>query len=211
MALLASLLGGLPVAADTVPEAPQVVIRGRVQDGEGRPLSGLDVILIRTKKTVDVRRLQWEESEAVLDRARTDAQGFYEIRAADDGSFASYFLRFNDPSSFDAVRYTALADEDISRRFRRGRPMVENRLVRGHRDWPKVQEEIARVGADSARGQLLRRLGLPERVETGTGGGREEWWYYRRGVVYQFEGERVLGERRFDPVPAPPALAEAEK
>jgi hypothetical protein len=167
--------------------------------------------LIRTHKRVDLRRLQWRESEGVIDRATTDAQGFYEIRAADDGSFASYFLRFHDPQGFDSVRYVPPPDEDITRRFRRGRPMIENRVVQEQRDWPKVQEEIARVGADSVRGRLLRRLGLPERVERPEAARpeREEWWYYRRGIVYQFDGPDAAGERRFDPVPAPPPLAAA--
>ncbi len=185
-------------------------IRGRLQDAQGTPLAGVEVTLIRTRKTVDVRRLQWEESEAVLERATTDAQGFYEIRAGDDGSFASYFLRFSDPRSFDVVRYVPVPDEDITRRFRRGRPLVHNLVVHEQAEWPKVQEEMARVGSESARGQLLRRLGLPERVDRDAAG-LEEWWYYRRGIVYQFAGERVQGERRFDPVPAPPALAEGDE
>jgi hypothetical protein len=199
----------VPPAAE---DAPGVLIRGRLQNGEGEPLAGVQVTLIRTHKRVDLGRLQWKETEGVLDRSLTDAQGFYEIRAADDGSFSSYFLRFHDPQTFDAVRYVPPPDEDITRRFRRGRPLVENRVAREQRDWPKVQEEIARVGADSVRGRLLRRLGLPERVERPEPARpeREEWWYYRRGIVYQFDGSEAAGERRFDPVPAPPPVAAAE-
>ena len=211
MAALATLLLLVPIGVAAEEETSAVIIRGRVQEALGTPVAGLTVTLIRTKKTVDLRRLQWEESEAVLERASTDAQGFYEIRAADDGSFSSYFLRFNDPKTFDRVHFVAPDDEDITRRFHRGRPLVENRLLREHRDWKKVQEEMARVGEGSPRGVILRQMGLPERVESRAPGGpaREEWWYYRRGIVYQFEGERIAGERRFDPVPAPPALAEA--
>lgn len=209
--LAAALAAPAPVPARAAGEATEVVIRGRLQDVHGSALAGVSVTLIRTRKTVDVRRLQWEESEAVLDRASTDEQGFYEIRAADDGSFASYFLRFYDPKSFDAVRYVPPPDEEITRRFHRGRPLVENGVVREQPDWPKVKEEIEKVGADSVRGQLLRRVGLPERLEKDSVSGLEEWWYYRRGIVYQFQGERVAGERRFDPVPAPPALAEADE
>lgn len=189
-------------------EPAPVLIRGRVQDEHGQPLADLDVTLIRTHRAVDLRKLKWEESEAVLTRARTDAQGFYEIQAADDGSFSSYFLRFYDPKQFDMVRYVPPPDEDITRRFHRGRPLVENRLVREQPDWSKVKEEVARLGEDSPKGQVLRKAGLPEKVEKsgGAGAGMEEWWYYRRGVVYKFEGDTMIGERRFEPVPAPPPV-----
>ncbi|MEE9219014.1 MAG: hypothetical protein V3U98_08095 [Acidobacteriota bacterium] len=209
MALLALVLGGLCSARLLAQEEPSaVLIRGRVQSENGEPLAGLTVTLIRTHKKLNLRHRRWEESEAVLDRARTDAQGFYEIHAVDDGSFTSYFLRFNDPQSFDSVRYVAPPDEDITRRVRRGRDVVQNLVALENPDWPRVRERLVQVGEGSSRGRILRKLGLPERIlrPQGEHGGREEWWYYRRGIVYQFEGARAVGERRFEAIPEPPNL-----
>lgn len=208
--LAITLLAAVPAtgAALAQEEGPEVVVSGRAQNEDGKPLAGLEVTLIRTHKKMSLWRSKRTVSESELDRATTDEHGFYELRSHDDGSFSSYFLRFYDPGSFDSVRYQIPADEDVTRRVRRGRDVVQNLVVRENAAWPEVAERVERFGAESPRGQILRQVGLPEKVmhPDGAQPENEEWWYYRRGIVYKFSGDRIMGEHRFDPVPPPPQL-----
>jgi hypothetical protein len=187
----------------------EVIVSGRVQNESSEPQAGLQVTLIRTHKKMSLWRSKRTVSESELGRITTDEHGFYELHAQDHGSRSSYYLRFFDPGSFDSVRYQIPRDEDITQRFRRGRDVVQNLVVQEHPDWRKVAAEIERYGADSPRGQILRQVGLPERVmhPDGPSSASEEWWYYRRGIVYKFTGDRIIGERRFEPVPPPPPLS----
>lgn len=184
--------------------APEVVVRGQITDESGGPVEGHTVRLIKARTYVTLTDFKFNKQSQDIEetRATTDRHGFYEFTFPVDTDFRYYYLRFYDPSGFDAVRFRVPADRDISRRARKGRPVLANVELRTAPDWPEVKTLIDRYGEASDLARILRAVGLPTR-RTGEPGGREIWWYDDHGVSYVVQGDRVLKTRRREPGSAP--------
>ncbi|MEK7205317.1 MAG: hypothetical protein AAB254_07380, partial [candidate division NC10 bacterium] len=92
---------------------------------------------------------------------------------------------------------------DITQLLDRERTLIGNQVLRFHPAWTEVERQIAFYGAESEKGRILRKHGLPEKRETsGTGDAAAEvWWYYADGVSYWFTGEKLTRTHEFTPIP----------
>jgi hypothetical protein len=190
-------------------EERSVTVRGAVSDESGAPVPGHVVRVLKSRTILRLGSLERRDQDVEEVRATTDAHGLFEFTFPVDPQFRHYTLRFYDPRTFDAVKFRLPEDRDISRKVRRGRAVQATVVLRFAPDWTRVQALIEQHGAASHCGQILRALGVPDRVDP-EAEGRELWSFDRAGVAYLVEGSRVLETRRLDPRPGePPAAGEA--
>lgn len=111
------------------------------------------------------------------------------------------FLFFYAAERFDGVRLQRPDGIDITKRLTESRELRLDQVLLDHPQWKEVQRQIAKLGADSAKGKILRQLGLPERIDRGAGDqSAETWWYYNKGISYRFVGSAVGGSYTFQPI-----------
>jgi hypothetical protein len=183
-----------PVARAARPEVV-VRVRGEVTDASGAAVPGHTVRLIKTRTIYRFKSPRSQDQGVEEARARTDAEGRFEIEFSLDPSFHAYFIRFYDPALFDGVKYQLPRDVEITRQAEKGGAVEAHGVLPLHPDWPQVKALIAEYGAASHRGQILRSLGLPK-IREPVGEGRELWVFEEAGVSYVIEGDRVVETRR---------------
>jgi hypothetical protein len=190
--LLLLTVGLLPAVAGRQPEPPALTIEGQVFDDAGAAVAGVPVRLLMTRRLVTLTDLSLRDEFAEGPSTRTDDAGFFRIDLRPDPDFDYYYLRFYDRTGFDAVRYALPADEDVTAAVRAGRPIIVQRRLVDAPNWPAVVRELERVGGSgSARGRILRVLGLPDQVVP-RGGGVTEWRYERARVRYLIQDGEVV-------------------
>ncbi|PTL36385.1 hypothetical protein CLG94_04975 [Candidatus Methylomirabilis limnetica] len=188
------------VGCATAQIAEQRVVSGRITDQQGRPVPGTPVLVVG-------RRLDFTTK---FDYAELDRRGL-KVLTADDGWYRAEFipselgnnlyLFFHAEEGFDGVRFQKPEGIDITKRLKEGRELRLDQLLLDHPQWKEVQRQIAEFGADSARGKVLRQLGLPERIDRGAGNQpAETWWYYGKGISYRFAGPVIGGSYTFQPI-----------
>jgi YD repeat-containing protein len=199
--LLAAGLAGC--ATTTVREAR--VLTGQVTDESGAPVAGSPVLLVARSLDLSAVRMQYDERGRREVQTVTDGQGRYRIEFVPTSLGNNFFLFFYDASGFDRVKYQRPEPLDITERLRRDRTTTINPVLRLHPGWPEVVRQIAFYGAESARGQILRRHGVPEKRETPAGPGdeTEAWWFYADGVTYWFSGPTLIRTSTFPSIPGP--------
>jgi len=199
LALIAASLAGISWGAER-----RIQVQGRILDPEGRGVEGQTVKLYKTRRGLSVGKFSSGGQIAEAARAETDENGYYEIDVPRDRSFDNFFMRFQDPATFDAVRYQAPPDREITLDLKAREPLRIDVSLQYAPGWEEVSKRLGEVGADSPRGKILSSLGMPEKEDRGVGpdGPRDEWWYFSRGVVYFFKDGEPAGFRRFEPVTA---------
>ena len=178
-------------------EGPEKVwVRGVVVDEEGLPVTGVAVRLLKTRSLILPKKFALEDQVVEAGRAITDSSGMFEIEADRDPSYGGFYLRFFDPQTFDTVRFQIPEDRNITRKWKKGRPIIVTKILKSAAEWEEILQWIGRYGKSSEVAQILRSLGLPDRVENPVEEGREDWCYDRSGICYHLEGDRVLGQDR---------------
>ena len=204
MSALLAIPAGSPAAAEK-----RVTVQGRVTTGDGVGLEGWPVSLIGTQRYIEFSKYTSGGDVLRAGETRTDVNGYFTIDVPKARGFQFWFVRFLDPATFDAVKYQPPADVEITADARRGRVSRIDTTIRFQKDWSELLQRISEAGGEgTARGKILRTLGLPEKVvaEQATvqgnlgSPGNEEWWYFTRGIVYQFRDGTPTGSRRFEPV-----------
>ncbi len=196
----------LPVVPAETPGAGEkrVTVQGRVLSESGEGLSGWPVLLVATRRYVELGKYSSGGEVLNAARATSDDNGYFSIDIPKERGYQHWFVRLMDPGDFDAVKYLPPEDIEITSQVRKGLVAQVETMIRFHPDWPEVEERVARAGGpDTPRGRILRSIGLPEKTVHGDVPGVEEWWYFTRGIVYNFRGEEAAGSRRFDPVMPP--------
>ena len=201
--VMAGVLGSLLFGCATTVIRESRVATGRVTDESGQPVANTPVVIVGRSLAFVYSRLHYEESGRQQTRAVTDPQGQYRIEFVPANLGNNFYLFFYDKTGFDGVKYRQPEPLDITPLLGRDRTVVVNQVLQFQPSWPEVQREIAYYGADSDRGQILQRYGLPEKRETfGTGDTVSDvWWYYAQGVSYWFAGDKLTRTHEFTPIP----------
>ncbi|MGD8375799.1 MAG: hypothetical protein PVF68_06640 [Acidobacteriota bacterium] len=197
--LLVLAVAGTVLAAP----APRLEIRGRIVDASGDGVADVAVRFLQARR--DFQVLTWEYADQIEQAlvARTDEHGFYEATLAPDPEYRFFWLRFYDPETFDAVRYALPPDLDITDQVRSGRPVIRTVELQDDPRWPEVQAWLERLGPDSPRGKIVRRLGIPDRREQADG--VESFWYQSASAVYRFRDGQFIGQEAWAGPEAPEA------
>jgi hypothetical protein len=188
----------------TGPTERRIHVQGRVLDPDGGGVPGLPVRLFKTRRSLSVGRFSSGGQVTEASRTVTDGNGYFEIDVPRDRSYDDFMLRYYDSESFDRVKYAIPADREITKDLRGKGPIIVDLRLGYEPRWKEVQERIRRAGDDSPMGEILRKMGIPEREQPGVGpdGPRVEWWYHTRGIVYFFSNGLSAGYRSFEPVVA---------
>lgn len=176
------------------------VITGRVTDQQGRPVPGTPVQVVGRKLDLNVK-LEYQELDRRQLKVFTDREGRFKIEFVPEQLGNNFYLFFYAEEGFDGVRYQKPDSIDLTDRLKEGRELRSDQVLLDHPKWKEVQQQIARYGADSMRGRVLRQLGLPERIDRGVGDQpAETWWYYAKGISYRFSGHAIEGSYTFKPI-----------
>lgn len=179
------------------------VVTGRVTDESGQPVANTPVLVVGRSLDLVTTRMEYEERGRQEVRTVTDAQGTYRIEFVPATLGNNFYLFFYDKTGFDRVKYRPPEPLDITELLRSDRTVRVNQVLQLQPSWPEVERQIAYYGAESDRGKILRRYGLPEKRETsGTGeAAADVWWYYTQGVSYWFSGDKLMRTHEFTPIP----------
>ncbi|HSB72545.1 MAG TPA: carboxypeptidase-like regulatory domain-containing protein [Candidatus Methylomirabilis sp.] len=178
------------------------VVGGQITDESGRPVSATPVVVVGRSLDLATTQFQYVEQGRQELRAATDAQGRFRLEFVPADLGNNFFLFFYDKTGFDGVKYRRPEPLDITLLLRRDRDIIVNQVLQFAAGWPEVARQIDFYGAESERGKILRKFGLPEkREQAGTGGDSEVWWYYADGVSYWFTGGKLTTTQEFQPIP----------
>ena len=204
---MAGLMGLLLVGCATVQIRESRVVTGRVTDESGQPVTGTPVAIVGRSLDLLTTRWEYEERGRKESRTTTDTQGQYRIQFVPADLGNNFYLFFYDKTGFDRVKYRQPEPLDITALLDRARTVTVNQVLQFQQGWTEVQRQITYYGANSDRGKILRRFGLPEKRETsGSGAGAGDvWWYYADGVSYWFAGDKLTRTQEFTPIQRAPA------
>jgi hypothetical protein len=176
------------------------IVTGRVTDQQGRPVAGTPVMVVGRRLDLTMK-LDYTELDRRQFKVLTDRDGRYKAEFTPSDLGNNFYLFFYAEEGFDGVRFQKPEAIDITGRLNEAREMKFDQVLVQHPDWKEVQQKISLFGADSARGKVLRQLGLPERIERGVGDPpTETWWYYGKGISYRFAGPAIEGSYTFKPI-----------
>jgi len=180
------------------------VVTGTVTDESGQPVADSPVVVVARSLDLATIRMEYEERGRQETRTRTDAQGHYRLEFIPATLGNNFYLFFYDKAGFDGVKYKRPASLDITELLKRDRTVTVNQVLQLTVTWPEVERQIAFYRANSDRGKILRKNGLPDRREpAGTGGPHSEvWWYDAYGISYWFTGDTLTSTHTFQPIPA---------
>ena len=176
------------------------VITGRITDQQGRPVPKTPVLVVGRKLDLDLK-FEYKELDRRQLKVLTDRDGRYraEFIPSDLGNNLYHF--FYAGEGFDGVRFQKPDGVDITSQLKGARELRIDQVLLDNPKWKEVQQKIALYGADSMRGNVLRQLGLPERIDRGVGDPpTETWWYYGKGISYRFSGPAIEGSYTFQPI-----------
>ncbi|MFQ5669159.1 MAG: hypothetical protein ACE5HD_01415 [Acidobacteriota bacterium] len=198
--LVACLSPQFAVPAHALGKPKAMVVRGRVTDSEGRGVSQVPVRVLATRRVFRFLALESTPAEAELASVTTDINGFYELTVPKTRDYDFYFVRFYDAHGFDMVKFSLPADIEITGRINRRRPVIVDEELRFAPGWEAVQRLVKVYGPGSARGRIVRELGVPDRADrtfTAAGIERETWWFDRASVAYVIEDGKVKEKKLF--------------
>ena len=197
-----ALLAGVVVLAGcaTAQISERRVLTGRITDQQGRPVPGTPVMVVGRRLDLNMK-LDYTELDRRQLKVLTDQDGRYKAEFIPNELGNNLYLFFYAEEDFDGVRFRKPEPIDITGRLKEARELKFDQNLVEHPDWKEVQQRISLFGADSARGKVLRQLGLPERIERGVGDPpTETWWYYGKGISYRFAGPSIEGSYTFKPI-----------
>lgn len=202
MLVMAGVIGSLLVGCATVEIRETRVVTGRLTDESGQPVAGTPVVIVGRFLDLVTSRMEYTERDRKEARAVTDAQGRYRVEFVPASLGNNFYLFFYDQTGFDRAKYRQPEPLDITPLLERDQTLTVNQVLRFQPSWPEVQRQIAYYGADSEKGKILRRYGLPEKRETSGQGEQatDVWWYYADGVSYWFTGDKLTRTQEFTPI-----------
>lgn len=203
--LVVALVGTVGPAAARSPyrRGQTVSIGGVVEDKAGRPIGGVDVVLVAAKRQFAIGSFRRADSaEATVDTV-SDAAG----RFAVDWTWNPYYnvfrleavirLRGEDGATVDHVVGAAEITESVRRGVPVGLTIVVDRL--------DVLEDgrafLASLTSDDFQ-RIYKDMGKPDRVDRLELAKGEEvaWWYFARGRSYHFLNGGLESKVDFEPV-----------
>jgi hypothetical protein len=199
------ILAGVVTSCATVSIQDTRVLTGQLTDESGQPVAGNPVLVVARRLDLAPLRMEYDELGRQEVRTVTDAQGRFRVEFVPASVGNNFFLFFYDATGFDRVKYRRPEPLDITERLRTQPTVVVNHALQTQSSWPEIRRQIAYFGAESDRGQILRKHGLPDKrdVPPGAGEDPEVWWYYADGVNYWFVGEHLTRASQFPPMLTP--------
>ncbi|MDE2059475.1 MAG: carboxypeptidase regulatory-like domain-containing protein [candidate division NC10 bacterium] len=188
------------VGCATARVTEQRVVSGRITDQQGRPVPRTPVLVVGRQLELTTKFDYTQLDRRELKVLTTD-DGRYRAEFVPGELGNNLYLFFYAEEGFDGVRFQKPEGVNITKRLKEAGELNFDQVLLDHPRWKEVQQQIARYGADSMKGKVLRQLGLPERIDSGIGDQpAETWWYYSKGISYHFVGPALEGSYTFQPI-----------
>lgn len=164
-----------------------MVVEGQMFDTDGNPIAGAPVKIVGQFGKIPFSNKPPTERELIA--GTTDPYGFFALELSDDRGADRMLVRSFEATRWDHVRHAPEPDVDVTRDLRRHGRAIVTLKIDDASGWAELQREWMRVGANTARGKILRTHGYPaETIQRSDGG--VEWRY--PSVRYQFDAQGKL-------------------
>jgi hypothetical protein len=183
-------------------EGDFIEITGTVTDGAGTPIPDVHVAFRAAKKSFSVYRFGQTTKDEVSDRTKTDRGGQFKFRWRWVEYYNRYEILVGIPRrSAAGDSFEILSQLDISRRIRKGSPVVVALTVEEGEFLDGLRAFLASIDTEDER-RIYDEMGNPDRVQTIEHSDYDEisWWYFGVGETYRFHDGVLQQVVHFDPV-----------
>ena len=202
LAIAFSLAVPLGVAAGPYVEGDYIEIAGTVADASGVPIPDVHVIFRAAKKSFSISQFGNATRDEVHQRTETDPHGQFNFR----WRWVDYYNRYEvlvviPRRSAAGDSYDILSQLDISKRIRKGSPVVVALTVEEGEFLDNLRDFLATINTEDEK-RIYDEMGNPDRVQTIEHPTHDEisWWYFQAGKAYRFRDGEMQQVVHFDPV-----------
>jgi hypothetical protein len=202
LVVLAALLAATPTAAAPYEQGQRIQFTGLISDRQGRPLTGVQVVLEVTRTYFSMRHLRREQVDTRKVRGTTNERGEYSLEWPWDSYFNHFELAVGVPvRKARAEQLQELERLDVTKRAAAGAPVVSAIVVQNAAFIAHLREFLTSVRTDDQH-RVYDEMGRPDKVETVQYPSSAEvsWWYFETGRVYRFRDGHLEQVVPFDPV-----------
>ena len=184
-------------------EGDFIEITGTVSDGTGTPIPDVHVVFRAAKKAFSPSQVFTKATkDEVSDRTKTDRGGQFKFRWRWVEYYNRYEILVGIPRrSAAGDSFEVLSRLDISKRIRKGSPVVVALTVEEGEFLDNLRSFLASVDTDDER-RVYDEMGNPDRVQKIEHSDYEEisWWYFEAGQTYRFREGALQQKVHFDPI-----------
>ena len=200
--VIALCLGTSGATAGPYKEGDYIEITGTVSDPNGMPIPDIHVIFAATKKSFDVSKFKDTTRDEVRQTVQADPHGQFTFK----WRWVEYYNRYQvfagvPRRSAVGESFKILSQLDLSKRIRKGSPVVVSLIVQDDEFLNSLRDFLASVDTDDEK-QIYNEMGNPDRVQRIEHPTHDEisWWYFQAGKAYRFRDGELLQVVDFDPV-----------
>ncbi len=202
--LTLTLLVVLPTAVSAGPyaEGDYIEITGTVADASGVPIPDVHVLLRAAKKSFSITQFGNATRDQVQQKTETDPHGQFSFR----WRWVEYYNRYDilvviPRRSAAGDSYDVLSQLDISKRIRKGSPVVVALTVEEGEFLDNLRDFLASIETEDEK-KIYDEMGNPDRVQRIEHPTHDEisWWYFQAGKAYRFRDGELQQVVHFDPV-----------
>lgn len=198
-ALLALCLPAPAPARPAHRQGDTVPIAGRIVDKEGRPLSGVVVVLEVSRTAFSLLHLQQETGSVLRMPTKTDADGRFRFDWTWQRHYNVFQLAIGLEVTYgDRPGFEVAHRHDLTAEIEKTAPTDLNIVVTetGYLSWLR---RLLAGQATAAELKLYRENGRPGRVDEYSDG-KSAWWYFEAGKVYRLASGVLENVQSFTPI-----------
>ena len=202
LGILALLAAPAAVSAGPYVEGEYIEITGTVADASGLPIPDVHVLFRAAKKSFSISQFGNATRDQVQQKTQTDPHGQFSFRWRWVDYYNRYDIQVVVPRRSAAGNsFDVLSQLDISKRIRKGSPVVVALTVEEGEFLDNLRDFLATIDSDDEK-RIYDEMGNPDRVQTIEHPTHDEisWWYFRAGKAYRFREGELQQVVHFDPV-----------
>ena len=202
LCIVLTIVTPLGVTAGPYAEGDYIEIAGTVADSSGLPIPDVHVIFRAAKKSFSISQFGNATRDQVQQKTETDPHGQFSFRWRWVDYYNHYDVLVVIPRrSAAGDSYDVLSQLDISKRIRKGSPVVVALTVDEGEFLTNLRDFLATINSEDEK-RIYDEMGNPDRVQTIEHPTHDEisWWYFQAGKAYRFRDGELQQVVHFDPV-----------
>ena len=202
MTCLAIVIGTGPAAGGPYAEGEYIEIAGTVADSSGVPIPDVHVFFRAAKKSFSVSKFGTATRDAVQQETKSDPHGQFTFKWRWVDYYNHYQVQVVVPRrAASGESFKILSEVDISKRIRKGSPVVVAMTVAEGEFLDTLRDFLASVDSEDEQ-RIYDEMGNPDRVQTIEYPDYDEisWWYFQAGKAYRVRDGDLQQVVHFDPV-----------
>lgn len=183
-------------------EGDYIEITGTVSDPNGMPIPDAHVVFTATRKSFSIAKFKDTTRDEVRHTVQSDPHGHFSFKWRWVEYYNHYEIFAGVPRrSAAGESHKILSQLDLSKRIRKGSPVVVSLIVEDDEFLESLRNFLASVDSEDEK-QIYNEMGNPDRVQTIEHPTHDEvsWWYFEAGKAYRFREGELLQVVHFEPV-----------